>query len=85
MSCMNEKEIKELEKNQRLSARSIPIGACFLVVAILGLWLLGKLFTISVWVHVIVLGLTAFTLIGDIYNYFYCGRKLKAIKQNHTV
>ena len=79
-----EKEIKELEKNRRLSARAIPIYACFLVVAAVALWLLGRFVTISIWVTIIVLGITAFTLLGDIYNYFYCGRKLRTLKHDHA-
>ena len=75
-----EKEIKELEKNRRLSARAIPTHFGFLVVAAVTLWVLGRFFTISGWVTAIVLGITAFSLIGDIHNYFYCGRKLRTLK-----
>jgi intracellular septation protein A len=79
-----EKEIKELEKNRRSSARAIPIYTCFLITAAVALWVLGKLFTISIWVTIIVLGITAFTLVGDIHNYFYCGRKLRTLKHDRA-
>ena len=79
-----EKEIKELEKNRRLSRRAIPIHFGFLVVAAVALWVLGRFFTISLWVTIIVLGITAFTLIGDIHNYFYCGRKLRTLKHDNA-
>jgi len=79
-----EKEIKELEKNRRLSARAIPVHVGFFVVAASTLWVLGRFFSISIWVTIIVLGITAFTLIGDIYNVFYCARKLRTLKHDHT-
>jgi len=80
----SEKEIKELEKNRRLSAKAIPIHVGFVAVAAMVLWLLGRFLTIPFWVIVIVLGLTAFTLLGDIYNYFYCGRRLRRLKHGHA-
>jgi UDP-N-acetylmuramyl pentapeptide phosphotransferase/UDP-N-acetylglucosamine-1-phosphate transferase len=75
-----EKEIKELEKNRRASARAIPIYTGLFIVAAITLWTVGMFFPISVWVTVIVLGLTAFTLIGDIFNYYSCGRGLRRLK-----
>ena len=75
-----EKEIKQMEKSRQSSAKAIPIYTCFLIAAAVGLWVLGKSFVISIWITIIVLGLTAFRLGGDIYNYFYCGRKLRALK-----
>ena len=77
-----EKEIKELEKNRRLSVRAIPIYTGLLIVAAIILWTLNRLFTISIWVTAIVLGVAAFTLVGDIYNYFYCSRRLRTLKQD---
>ena len=84
LGMSTEKEIKELEKNRRLSARAIPVHIGLLVVAAFALWVLGRFFTISLWVTIIVLGITAFTLIGDIYNVFYCDRKLRILKHDHT-
>lgn len=79
----SEKEIKELEKNQRLSARAIPYHMFFLFASAVTLWTLNKFFTISIWVSAIVIGITAFTFIGDIYNYFYCGRRVRKLKRQH--
>jgi intracellular septation protein A len=79
-----EKEIIELEKNQRLSARSIPIYACMLVFAAVALWVVNRFVSVSIWITIIVVGLTAFTLLGDIYNYFYCCRKLRRLKRDHV-
>jgi hypothetical protein len=78
-----EKEIKELEKNRRLSARAIPLHVGFLVMAVVALWTLGRFFTIPLGIRIIVLGITAFTLIGDIHNYFYCNRRLRTLKHGH--
>jgi hypothetical protein len=78
-----EKEIKALEKNRRLSARAIPIYASYLVATVVALWVFGRFFTIPLWVTIIVLGIPAFTLVGDIYNYFDYGRKLSTLKQDH--
>jgi UDP-N-acetylmuramyl pentapeptide phosphotransferase/UDP-N-acetylglucosamine-1-phosphate transferase len=77
-----EKEVKELEKNRRSSARAIPIYTGLMIVVAITLWVLGRFFTISIWVTLIVIGITAFTLIGDIYNYFYCARRLRTLKHD---
>ncbi len=78
-----DQEIGELEKRRRQSRRAIPVYAVlFAVVAIL-FWLFGQFATIPVWltiVLVIVLGMTAFTLIGDVVNCIYCSLKLKALR-----
>ena len=79
-----ENEIKELEKNRRSSARAIPFDTGLLIAAAIALWILAGFFTVSVWVTIIVLGILAFTLIGDIHNYFYCGRKLRMLKHDHA-
>ena len=79
---MDTEEIKELEKNRKLSARAIPVHLGFLSVAAVALWILTRLFSFSIWVTVIVLGMTAFTLIGDIFNYYYCDRKLRSLKHD---
>ncbi len=75
-----EKRIKDLEKHWRQSRRAIPIYAVMLVAAAGILWLLSQFFTIPLWVTIIVLGLTASTLAGDIINCFHCARKLKTLR-----
>ncbi len=73
-------QIKDFEKAWRRSRRAIPIYLGILVAAALILWLLARFFPIPLWLTVILLGLTAFTLIGDIINCFYCARKLRTLK-----
>lgn len=80
----NENQIQELEKNRRLCAKGIPIHLGLLGIEAVALWILGRFFAISHWVWFIVLGLTAFTLIGDVFNWYYCGRKLKAHKHENA-
>jgi hypothetical protein len=75
-----DKEIKELEKHWRQSRRAIPVYVGMLLAAAGILWLLARFFSIPVWVTVIVLGLTAFTLIGDVINCFHCARKLRTLR-----
>lgn len=77
-----ERQIKELEKNQKRSARAIPVYLGFFIVEAGVLWTLSRLFTFSVWITIIVLGMTGFTLIGDIFNCYYCDRKLKTLKHD---
>jgi len=75
-----DKEIKELEKHWRQSRQAVPIYAVMLVAAAGIIWLLSRFFTIPFWVTIIVLGLTAFTLVCDIINCFHCARKLRALR-----
>jgi len=75
-----EKKMKELEKARRQSGRSIPVYACIFLLTASALWLLNKFVNIPIWVVVIVLGLTAFTFVGDVINYLHCDRKLKALR-----
>jgi Flp pilus assembly protein TadB len=75
-----DEEIEELEKNQRLSRKAISIYAAMLVFLAVALWLVNRITTIPVWVFVIVLGLTAATLIGDILNLCRCRRRLRELK-----
>jgi intracellular septation protein A len=76
-----EKEIKELEKARWQSRKAIPVYAGFLIAAVIILWIIKKFVIVPAWITVIVLGLTVLTLLGDIINYIYCGRKLKTLGQ----
>jgi hypothetical protein len=72
----------ELEKGFRYSRIAIPVCALMLIV-LLALWILASRFvTVPIWLTVIVFGATGFTLLGDIVNYVYCSRRLRAIEQN---
>ncbi len=71
-----DEEIKKLEKARLISKKAIPIEAVSFVVVSLGLWIISKFVSVPIGIIVILLGLTAFTLLGDIINYIYCGRKL---------
>jgi hypothetical protein len=74
------KQIKELEADRRRSRTAIPIYAGFLVAAIAVLWLISRFTTVSPWIAGIVLGLTAFILLGDIINYYHCDRRLRTLR-----
>ncbi len=80
-----DKEIKELEKHWRQSRQAIPISAVMLVAAAGIIWLLSRFFTIPLWVTIVVLGLTAFTLAGDIMNCFHCARNLRTLRHETKV
>jgi fatty acid desaturase len=75
-----DKEIKELEKRWRQSRKAIPIYTVLFVAAAGIVWVLSRFFAIPLWITLIVLGLTAFTLIGDIINCFHCAWKLRALR-----
>lgn len=72
-------KVKELEKAKRRSRAAIPVYACIFLLAACVLWLLNKFVTIPTWLAAIVLGLTGFTFVGDVINYLYCDRALKAL------
>jgi hypothetical protein len=73
-------QIRELKSARRNSARAIPVYAGFLVLAATGLWLVQHLGAFPMLVAGIVLGVTAFTLAGDLINYFVCGRRLMRLQ-----
>ncbi|MHC4160290.1 MAG: hypothetical protein ACYSSO_14590 [Planctomycetota bacterium] len=75
-----DKKIKELEKAKRKSGGAMPVLGCFFLFATASIWLLSKFIHIPTWLSVIVIGLTAFTFVGDVINYLYCGWKLKALR-----
>lgn len=75
-----EKKIKELEKARRQSGRSIPVYDCIFLLTASVLWLLNKFVNIPIWVVISVLGLTAFIFVGDVINYLYYDRKIKALR-----
>jgi hypothetical protein len=82
----NEKEIKELEKTRWRSRKAIPIESGTLVATSLIFWIIAKFVSIPIWVAVVVLGLLALTLFGDIANFIYCNRKLNTLgkKREHS-
>ena len=75
-----DKKMKELEKARRQSGRAIPVYGCVFLLTASLIWLLNKFVNIPTWLAVIVIGLTAFTFVGDIINYLYCGHRLKALR-----
>lgn len=76
-----DKKTKELEKARRHSGRAIPVLGCVFLFSAALIWLLSKFVNIPTWLSVIVIGLTAFTFVGDVINYLYCGWKLKALRR----
>jgi hypothetical protein len=63
---------RDIRKAQRHSARAIPVYAALLVLSALLLWLAGRFVTVPVWLIATVIGLTAFTLVGDMVNVVCC-------------
>lgn len=76
--------IKEFEKRWRQSRKAIPIYAIMLIAAAGSIWLLSLFLAVPPWITIIVLGLTAFTLVGDIINCFHCARKLRTLRHETT-
>jgi hypothetical protein len=72
---MNESS-RDVRKAQRLSARAIPVYAAILVLSALLLWLAGRFVAVPGWLTVTVVGLTLFTLVGDIINVACCEWRL---------
>jgi hypothetical protein len=68
---------RDLRKARRHSARAIPVYAVLLTALSVLLWLAWRFFSVPTWLAVVVLGLTAFTLLGDIINVSYCDWRLR--------
>lgn len=69
--------IRDLRKRRRQSAQAIPVYTGMLIVLAVLLWLVGWFITVPFWLAAIVLGMTAFTLVGDIINVVYCDWRLR--------
>src|SRR5687767_2422129 len=75
-----EAEALELLRARRLSARAMPIYSVFMVIAVVGAWLAMRYFAVDRIACAIVVGFTAFPLVGDILNYFVCGWRLQRLR-----
>ena len=69
-------EIKDLMKSARISRRAIPVQAGITTAAAATLWLMTLWLSMPLWIPAIILGLLAFTLIGDIINLGVCNRRI---------
>lgn len=76
-----DKKMKELEKVKRQSGRAVPVFGCIFLFTAAFIWLLSKFVNIPTWLSIIVIGLPAFTFVGDVINYLYCDRKLKDLRR----
>lgn len=78
-----DRDLKALEKRLRQSRRAVPVYAGMLVGVVFVFGLLGWLNVMPVWltiVFAIAVGMTTFTLIGDLVNCRVCTRQLKALQ-----
>jgi hypothetical protein len=72
----------DLRKARTQSARAIPVYAALLVLSALLLCLAGRFVVVPVWLTVTVVGLTIFTLVGDVMNVARCEWRLRCGTSN---
>ncbi len=78
-------EIKRLENYRRQSRRAIPVHTALLLTAAFTIWLLSHVISVPIWATAIVLGMLAFTWIGDVINCFHCSRRLKTLRREQEL
>ena len=71
------KQIAEWRKHHRQSLRALPIVLGLFVALCLGLFVMNLLVPVPTWLTAVVVGIGAFSVIGDAINIVYLGRKLK--------
>ena len=78
----DEAKVKELAKNRRVSLLNLRRGLVLFGVTAVGLIILQQFVKTLIWLPFVVLGILSFTLIGDAFNYFYCGRQIRKIEED---
>jgi hypothetical protein len=75
-------ELKELEKNRRLSLLHMRRGAIILGCTGLALFVLQQFISIRLWIPFVILAILSLTVLGDAINYFRCDRRLRKLQQD---
>ena len=75
----DERSIHEWRKRYRESVRFLPVALTMLVVLAAGLVALSFFVVVPLWAVIGVLGVSTFTVVGDVVNIIYLGRKLRDV------
>jgi hypothetical protein len=77
-------KLDELKKNRRLSLLHVRRATILFGFTAAGLLVAQHFIGIRLWIPFLILGILSFTVVGDIINYFYCGRKIRKLQQDKT-
>ena len=77
----SDEEMKELIKSSRISRRAIPVQTGITTVSAAALWMMTLWLSMPLWIPAIILGILAFTLMGDIVNLWACNRRIARLTQ----
>jgi hypothetical protein len=78
---MDEKTIEEWRKCRRISLRRLPIEAGLFVALCLVLYAVNLIVHVPVWLATVLIGMAAFSVIGDATNAVYLGWKLRGTQE----
>ena len=75
---VDEKEIKKWRKYRRQSVQSLPYAVAILLFLCVALFVANLIVRVPAWLATILIGVSAFSVIGDTINILHLGRKLRA-------
>jgi uncharacterized membrane protein len=73
----DEKQIKEWRKHRRQSLAMLPVAIGLLVAVCVVLFIVGRFVDVPTWLAALLIGMAAFTVLGDAINVVYLGCKLR--------
>jgi hypothetical protein len=74
-------DIKTLQKYRRQSIQALPIAIAMLVLVAVTLAIVNHFWSVSTWLIVLLVGISAFPVLGDLVNILYLARKLRHLKE----
>jgi hypothetical protein len=77
-----EAKLQELQKNRRLSLQHFRRGAIIFGVTAVALLVVQLFVKMRLWLPFTILGILSLTVIGDAFNYFYCGRQIRKMQHD---
>ena len=85
MTASGDPELKELQKNQRLSLQHLRRGVIVFGITAVALIVAQYFINVRLWIPFSILGVVSFTLVGDAFNYLFCGRKIRRIQNDRSI
>jgi hypothetical protein len=69
--------VAEWRKRRRQSVRALPVVVALLAAACVLLLLANLVVSVPTWLAAIIIGVSVFTVVGDVINILYFGYKLR--------
>jgi hypothetical protein len=77
---LDEQQIKQLRKHRRASIRALPVEIGLLAAVCVVLFVVSAFVAVPIWIAATLVGLSAFTVFGDMANIAYISWRLRGIE-----